>query len=257
MFRAYFDRSELAKPAPVMAVTGYLSSDEEWEKLEFAWRKVLDRFKVEIFHMTDYETRQRSFASWSNELRTDFIGQLIDLVNRHAIVAVGVGILMDDYGALSEDDRNRLGHPYVMCGLKAVADTLRWIDAFIAKKVTTGEWSATDKAKDVGVAFVFESGDEGAGELGEALKKEQRTGTYAGRILAWHFENKRGIGALQAADFAAYETTKQLVRTIGAEERAMRKSMDRLVSNQPYVAEYFDRRTLGELVDRVRRDANG
>jgi hypothetical protein len=34
-------------------------------------------------------------------------------------------------------------------------------------------------------------------------------------------------GASPAADFAAYETTKQLVRTIGAEERAMRTSLGR------------------------------
>lgn len=97
MFRAYFDRSELAKPAPVMAVTGYLSSDEEWAKFEPCWQNVLGRFKLEMFHMTEYETRQRAFEAWSNEMRTDFLGQLIDLVNRHTIVAVGVGIL---YGRL-------------------------------------------------------------------------------------------------------------------------------------------------------------
>lgn len=256
MFRAYFDRSELAKPAPVMAVTGYLSSDEEWAKFEPCWQNVLDRFKLEMFHMTEYETRQRAFEAWSNEMRTDFLGQLIDLVNRYTIVGVGVGILMDDYGALPEEDRRRLGHPYGMCGLKAVADTLRWIDEFIAKQVATGEWSQTEKGKSVPVEFVFESGDEGAGELGEMLSREQQAGTYAGRVLAWRFENKRGVGALQAADCAAYETTKQLVRTIGAEERAMRKSMDRLVSSQPYVAEYFEKRTLGELAERVRRDAD-
>ena len=62
MFRAYFDRSELAKSAPVVAVTGYLNSGEEWEKLECAWRKVLDRFNVEMFHMTEYVTRQRDNA---------------------------------------------------------------------------------------------------------------------------------------------------------------------------------------------------
>lgn len=89
----------------------------------------------------------------------------------------------------------------------------------------------------------------------EQLKKEQDAGKFAGRILRWSFENKRGIGALQAADFAAYETTKQLVRTIGAEERAMRKSMESFVSNTPYVGEYFESRTLGELAERVRRDA--
>lgn len=238
-----------------MAVTGYLSSDEEWAKFEPDWQDILKRFKLDMFHMTEYETRKRAFESWSNDTRTDFLGQLIDVINRRTIVAVGVGILMDDYAGLSEDDRRRLGHPYVMCGLKVVADTFRWVDEFIAKKVSLGQWIQTEKGKSVPVEFVFEFGDEGAGALDDALKKEQTNGKYSGRILDWKFENKRGVGALQAADFAAYETTKQLVRTIGAEERAMRKSMDRLVSNQPYVAEYFEKQTLTELAEKIGRDA--
>ena len=156
-----------------MAVTGYLGSDEEWAKFEVGWQNVLERFKLEMFHMTEYETRKQAFENWSNAMRTDFLGQLIDLVNRHTIVAVGAGILVDDYEALPEDNRRRLGHPYAMCGLKAVADTFRWVDDFIAKKVHSGQWAQTEKGKSVPVEFVFESGDEGAGELNEALKREQ------------------------------------------------------------------------------------
>jgi len=252
MFRAYFDRSELAKPAPVMAVSGYLSSDEEWVNFEPAWRKALEEFGVEMFHMTEFECRHRPFDSWTNEMRVSLLGQLLNLVSRHAMVGIGVGILMNDYAGLSAEDQKLLGHPYAMCSLKAVADTFRWIDGFIAKKVATGEWALTEKGKGVAVEFVFESGDEGAGELDEQLKKEQAGGTFAGRVLRWSFESKRGIGALQAADFAAYETTKQLVRTIGAEERAMRKSMEQFVANTAYVGEYFEARTLGELVAGVR-----
>lgn len=159
--------------------------------------------------------------------------------------------------ALSPDDRKRLGHPYAMCGLKAVADTLQWIDDEVARQVATGRWVLTEAGKNlpVPVEFVFEAGDDGAGELGEQLRKEQASGKFVGRILRWSFVDKRGVGALQAADFAAYETTKQLVRTIGADERAMRKSLEIFVSNTPYVAEYFDGRTLAELLEIVRRDA--
>jgi hypothetical protein len=255
MFRAYFDRSELGKPAPVMAVSGYLSSDDEWAKFEPAWRRVLDAFGVEMFHMTEFECRLHPFESWTNETRVNLLKQLLGLVSLHTMAGIGAGILMDDYSGLSGDDQKLLGHPYAMCGLKAVADTFRWIDDLIEDKVVKGEWARAEKAASVPVEFVFESGDEGAGELDEQLKKEAAAGKFAGRILRWRFENKRGVGALQAADFAAYETTKQLVRTIGADERAMRKSMEAFVSKTPYVAEYFERRTLGELAERVRRDA--
>jgi len=78
------------------------------------------------------------------------------------------------------------------------------------------------------VAFVFEAGDEGAAELITQLQEEKRSGSFAKRIMSLSFEDKREYGALQAADLAAYETTRQLVRTIGAEERDKRKSLMRL-----------------------------
>ena len=64
---------------------------------------------------------------------------------------------------------------YAMCGLKAVADTLQWIDAEVGRQVATGRWVLTEAGKNlpVTVEFVFEAGDEGAGELGEQLRKEQ------------------------------------------------------------------------------------
>ena len=161
MLKAYFDRSELGEPAPVMAVSGYLSSDEEWAKFEPAWRQVLDRFDVEMFHMTEFECRLRSFESWTNETRTDLLGQLIDLVSRHTMVGIGAGILVKDYVDLPGQEQKLLGHPYAMCSLKAVADTLRWIDDWIARKVSTGEWAKNEKGKSVPVEFVFESGDAG------------------------------------------------------------------------------------------------
>ena len=34
MFKAYLNRSELGDPAAVMAVCGYLSSDEHWQQFE-------------------------------------------------------------------------------------------------------------------------------------------------------------------------------------------------------------------------------
>jgi len=142
-----------------------------------------------------------------------------------------------------------------MCGIKAVADTIRWVDQRVEKAVATGEWKVTEKGNSVPVEFVFEAGDEGAGELENQLRKEQESGKYAGRLVQVSFKGKE-VGALQAADFAAYETTKQLVRTIGAEERATRKSLEALTEKVPYVAEYFDTRTMGEILERMRRDAS-
>ena len=80
MLRAYFDRSELWKPAPVMAVSGYLTPVRDWKKFERSWRQVLDRHCVETFHMTDFECRHGIYAKWTNEVRQGFVRQLIGVL---------------------------------------------------------------------------------------------------------------------------------------------------------------------------------
>ena len=61
MFKAYFDRSELGKLAPVMAVSGYLGAEDEWQQFEPAWHQVLGTIGVDMFHMTEFECRLRVF----------------------------------------------------------------------------------------------------------------------------------------------------------------------------------------------------
>lgn len=255
MFKAYFDRSELGSPADVVAVSGYLGAEEHWNEFQPAWSRVLSEFGVEVFHMVEFENRLGAFTNWDQDRRTALLGQLIDLIANHAFVAIGAAMVLDDYNALSNEDKTLLGHPYALCGVKAVADTFRWIDARLESAAATGKWSVTERENAARVEFVFEQGDEGAGELESQLQREQQTGVVAGRIVNVTFGDKQ-IAALQAADFAAYETTKQLVRTIGAEERAMRRSLDALTDRVEYVAEYFDRRTMRENLERIRRDAH-
>jgi hypothetical protein len=154
---------------------------------------------------------------------------------------------------LGAEEQRELGHPYAMSGLKAVADTLRWVDDMLARAKKTGRWKVLPKAYDVRIEFVFEAGDEGAGELVRALETEKASGAYGERIWSWRFDEKGSAGALQAADFAAYETAKQMVRAIGADDRKIRQSMDRLLQRVAYRAEYFNARSLRELLDNAKK----
>ena len=95
MLRAYFDRSELVNPAPVVAVGGYVTTDEKWTEFESAWKQVLDDFGVSMFHMVDFECRHGEFANWLNDRRTAFIRQLIDVVH-HALAGIAVGMRGDN-----------------------------------------------------------------------------------------------------------------------------------------------------------------
>ena len=247
--RAYFDRSELGDPADVAAVTGYVSPGDLWDQFEPEWRAVLDEFGIKTFHMNEFECRLGEFDGWKQDRRTALLTRLIAVIGGRAWVGIGAAIVLADYRALDPKDQERLGSPYAMCGVKVVADTLKWIDQRFASVAARQGVVLNEIAKSVKIEFVFEAGDEGAGELAAALKREQASGPYAGRI-SWKFENK-GVGALQAADFVAYETTKQLVRTIGADEREMRKSLDAFLDKTEYVAEYFNERSMREILARM------
>jgi hypothetical protein len=85
------------------------------------------------------------------------------------------------------------------------------------------------------------------------MRKESAMGLIAGRIASCAFVDKRELGALQAADLAAYETTKQLVRTIKAEQRAVRKSLTRLITRVPFESAYFSTQTFQELIGMARQ----
>ena len=194
MFKAYFDRSELGSPADVLAVSGYLSFDEKWSEFEPAWQRVLGDFGVETFHMTDFECRRRSFENWDQERRTalPWSGDRPDRESRVRRDWRG-----DGESRLQRILRRGSDSPwasYAICALKAVADTLRWVDQRVERAVATGEWEVTEIGKRVPVEFVFEEGDEGAGELADQLRKEQESGIFAGRIRTSEVRRQGGGG---------------------------------------------------------------
>ena len=254
--RAYFDRSEL-KNAGVMAVGGFMTPVRTWRQFERKWREVMDRHGIETFHMTDFETRQGKYASWSAEQRKRLVRQMVGVLRRHASVCVAVAIVTKDYRALKDSEQRALGHPYALCGLKAVADTLRWMDGQLEEVKSSGRYHVLDKAYDLRTEFVFEAGDEGAGELDAALRREKESGVHGRRIWSWTFAEKANSGAIQAADFAAYETTKQMVRTIAVDPRDVRKSMSRLVSRVRFVGQYINEQSLRELLSLIERRCEG
>jgi hypothetical protein len=62
MFTACFDASG-TKRMPVLTFAGYVSRVNKWESFEKEWAKILERYRVGLFHMTD-------FASSEGSLRT-------------------------------------------------------------------------------------------------------------------------------------------------------------------------------------------
>ena len=204
--------------------------------------------------MTDFETRRWPYAKWDNSRRRRFLRRLIGILRIHASVGIGVGLVLPDYDALTDQERELIGRPYPLCSLKVVAMVFGHMDAGAdALAAQYGDRFRRPSKEEHPVDFVFEAGDQDAGNLAELMRKEAKTGLVAGRIASCAFIDKRKLGALQAADLAAYETTKQLVRTIEAEQRGVRKSLTRLITRVRFESAYFNAKTFPELIEMARQ----
>lgn len=237
MLRAYFDRSELAG---VVAVGGFLCNTDRWKRFERNWREVLASEDVSCFHMTDFETRQGEFKTgWEDPRRRRvFIRRLIGVIGSIKPLAISTGMLIADYKTLSESQRRKIGsHPYVWCAIDAIVVTMKWVRDHIRPAAS--------------IACVLETGDEGKGQVLDALTVvKQRNPDFDQFLHSVSFKKKTDMLPLQAADFFAYETAKHLLRIAGLDQREMRRSARRLLSGRvlDVVGHWVDAKRLKWLV---------
>ncbi len=239
MLSAFFDRSELPRQG-VVAIGGFLGPAEYWVRVQDEWSAVLRQHGVTCFHMTDFENRQGEFRGWSNPRRESVIKQLIGILKRNTFLLVGTGLLLSHYSSFSKEDQRMLGHPYAISAKIATALMFRWMEK--AAKTLGSEFA------NVPVGFFFELGDEGAGELAQVFQSEQASGPLRNRIVSISFERKCNFAGLQAADIAAYEVAKQLIRSIGVDTRPIRKSLQGILRGIPAETRYLHRRSLSHLL---------
>jgi hypothetical protein len=197
-FTAYFDESGTHKQSETVAVAGYISTPDLWEKLDVEWREALHDFHIDFFHMTDFEARQEQFAGWNDHKHRACLNALIDITNRHVVASIGTTIPVSDYqAAFTKKAHDFVGGAYGVAAMrcfKEVADMFNLIGVH-------GQ-----------VAYVFEKGAKGRNQIEKAfgwLKRDPGSKARY-RLLSLDFEEKRKCCPLQAADIVAYELYKYL-----------------------------------------------
>ena len=209
-FTAYFDESGTHEGSEAVAVAGYLSTPELWEKFEVEWREALGDFGIEFFHMTDFAARRQQFAGWPEEKRRACLSRLVDITNRHVIASAGTVIPVSDYQAVfSKKADHFVGGPYGVAAMVCFSEMAKMFKLIGVH----GQ-----------VAYVFESGAQGSGQVQKAFTwLEQDPGSKAQyRLLSLSFQNKRQFCPLQAADILAYELYLYFPKALKKSERAVR-----------------------------------
>jgi hypothetical protein len=242
MFTAYFDESSTHAGSPLIVIAGGASDDVQWSFLEAEWKGLLEEFKVPYFHMRKFAHSIGPFATWKGDenRRRHFIERLVGILRRRVTVTIGLALLLDAYREVVTPEKvAEFGTPYALCGTLCV--------------MLAGEWAQQRKHNEP-IRFVFESGAREAAELQrgfntnravEAVQKQYRMG-------AFEFAGKKDLGALQAADFIAWELAKTMVEYQKDSRRRVRESLLSLM-DVPHVWRYINTPALRALEEANRK----
>jgi hypothetical protein len=235
ILRAYLDAGYSQKEPRVFYMGGYLARWERWVPFNKKWRAFLRKNNLAFFRMTDYETRQAPYRSWSEERRLAVIKRVTFLIKETADLGVAAAITLPDYEALTPADQRLIGDAYGICASACIAK--------VARALRNAEVEEP-------VNYVFELGDKGQGAVSVALNElfadPRRRAKFLVRSIS--FEGKEDWPGLQIADFMAYETGKHVPRKIGLESRAMRKSLESVLESVPHYGVLFDANQLSKMI---------
>lgn len=193
------------------SVAGYLASVERWESFIKEWKRFQADEGFTVLHkrLLEHNVRGSEFE-WPNlsknekaEKKKRINARACDIILRHAMVGLSVAVQKSAWQAFVAQEDPQLTR---MLGRSFYAMGVLWC-------LTMAAIEFENKRKVGMIRYVFEHGP-GQGEafnMLEAMKREPiDRDTY--RIAGFSFEDKKDpeFIPLQAADFLAYETYRQI-----------------------------------------------
>jgi hypothetical protein len=167
-----------------------------------------------------------------------FLKELIAILEATQPVAGAVALDLEAYDEPPPPQRSRIGHPYCFCG----ALLLTRLSIMLRRDLKTAGT----------VTYTFESGDNGAGELRNAVASLSAEARRFLKVDSFGYADKDAFAGLQAADIIAYETAKAALRDLGADRRPPRKSLVAITRICPGAGYLFGKDLLSRWVSENR-----
>ena len=122
-YHAYMDESGTHEGSKVVAIAGYLSTYDSWNRWEQDWNPVMQHYAVTDFHMTDFEGRYREFEwrnywwwPWADDIRIRLIERVTAICQQRPIIGLGCAVIREQYERILTDKiQGDLRHPYYFC----------------------------------------------------------------------------------------------------------------------------------------------
>jgi hypothetical protein len=174
---AYFDDSGTGPDQDVAVVAGYVGSVAQWDRFDFAWRRLLKEFGIKTMHRSDLECFQGEFLGWSPDKRTALVKKAQKIIKKRAYVPIGSAIIKADFEEIvPKRMKEHVGGHFGWC----VTETL----------VLANRWAQDKKHKDP-INWVFEAGTIGQSKVCEMFKRLHAIPAARSRlrIHGWSFHD--------------------------------------------------------------------
>ena len=151
IFSTRLDESGTDGRSPYTVVGGAVAGKDNWEKLEAAWSRLLDRSKISTYHYKQFKDRKGDFAGWSDFKCNRFVESQKKIVTRNTSFVVSVGIENAVHAEIKRRMKGIKGfHPdsnYSLCLRRVMFATCErleknYSDHRLAVMVEDGPWSS-------------------------------------------------------------------------------------------------------------------
>jgi hypothetical protein len=209
MFTAYFDEAGSPDDSLTLVVAGFISTAEQWEYFEQEWKEVLDEFGIGCFHMKDYVHNKNEFEGWGADefKRRRFLQKLASVTACRVRRWFSCQVILENYKTLNRKYccTEMLYYPYSLCGIGCIDAITTWANHY------GHDWKE--------IVCVFEDGAKHKGKFIELIERDRKG------VPLPIFRRKCDYGALQAADFIAWELRKMVTEVETRGNRRIRESL--------------------------------
>lgn len=228
-----------------IAVGAYVSTVDRWDRFKTLWKAQLEAEGVEYFRRSEMEPPfHGEFAKlgWTKEYQIPVVRRLQTIIKGHTIKGVAKAVRNKAFAEMMPLQVKKMyGGPFGWCVLLNLVDL--------------GLWA---RRGDRWINYVFEAGDEGQGQINTSIQElygDERSRELL-RIASWSFAPKKGPSALvqlQAADFIAFESYKDIVNHLAPPEkkRDARLSRKHLIRKGIDQLNFWDDEALSHWLVRV------
>lgn len=229
MFFAYFDESWDQTQQKILVIAGIMGLYHQWEKIEWRWRELLDKYNIAYYRANEaegangqfdkppYRTAGVPLTAAQFKLLQDVKDEFFGALTAGNVSGAAIGIPIQTFNQVADTPQKQAQFgktPYYICG------HITMLSLFNALKVM--------RAKDL-LVFRFDRQEQFEKEMKKVNTHLQLPACeFHSQVGSICFEDKKKFLPLQVADTLAYECRKHLENLIADPKAVPRPELKRL-----------------------------